>query len=1714
MSASSAAPDPVWLFAALSGPFEPKRALQQPEVRSDDGSVLAMAATRLADVCDTSPAGASGRWLMRTPARHTFLQSLPRDALEKAARARVAGDADIESVELVAVLLDQPPLSRSHIEALVEGAGDRADLERAILALDRAGDAAPAHDLLPSARSALGELHRQATRQQVSERGFVGRENECSEIADWLSQPSSSNAVRCLLVIAEPGMGKSTLLDEAMGRYCEIDRPLIIRLDFDRAGLDVLDQVGLTMEAARQLAEQMGRAGTELLDARQKAGRAQRDSDGRSSRGDRTRVPENLASLMGTAVAAIGRPVLVVLDTLEVLRGRGETHPVRLFQWLDALLAKGVMPMRVLGASRGDALQGLPEVSETSARRVPTLVPKYRVLPLPRLEDAAAEALLRKLSVPTALFEELLKIAQGNPLKLRLAAEIAKRTGIDKLPPRRRGAAVDAAFLYRFLLSRVEDPELRKLAHPGLIVRRINAALIREVLAPKLRLGSISEARAQALLDELAAHHWLVEVDPGTGFLKHRSDMRRLLLPLLYRSEPAKAARIDAAVIPWFASIREPWAQNEAIYHQLQLTRRGAPPPSVPSDVAAQFDDDMLDELPQAAADLVRSARGQRTSRLRGAQSGVGIQDDPGLMAEVLSVVERKDWFEGAHMVRQIVEAGTLDLRSQTADAVRTFLWRSGQWTEARRWLVERDRFHASDDDLPELPPPLALARLEMRAEFHPDRLRQRWRTQQDDMDRLASAALSTGDNLARHGPLAFLLAERLEPFRFPLISKGETDMVAAAFECWVEGGAAVKFGEVAREARARVEPKMKSGWNAYRVNHGRVLAMFTPYEKPLGNVAVLEGRGWLRESANAAAKVLASAGALLPGEPVVEPPQSGAISWLVDMGLFAEWLEALAFVRRDRDLQLIGRSAARWRRTLAGDWTFGRRRDVWRELPLLDETLRERVRDLQVFSSAQAHLSSWAEAIGADPDSFERRLTKASATAALLSGKGVSAERIAKELLTRGTPAAFVASVVAKAVAPMPRAARRFQLDPPEPIFVPGGFVVSNPPISGFQERTVNQQDKWEAFKARLTSGVEGAVREAIASGRLPPSAMAAISSRGLEAISTGEALESMAANGMTSIDGLEAIVKLVGRPPLIVRNDQVELEPMPLLPAETPTLIKGVERWVPSVGRIEFRNHDMAWGGTGWVAEKRGNGALVVTNRHVAKLVARRKADGTAVFMRSAAGVRYGTAIDFREESTSEQGDNSLTAQLTRVEYLADDAAADVALLFISAADFALPTPLRLADKDDLNKDDLVALIGYPAYDPRNDANAQARYFRDLYEVKRFAPGKILQRADGGIITYDCTSLGGNSGSPLIRLADGAVAGLHFSGIYGERNTAVSAGTLRALINGERPVSVNLHLEAQQEAADGSHAAGHFAGREGFNVQFLRSTAASPALRTPWPGIRADLAEGLAVPSDHPPEPNELRYTHFGVKYSGTKKIPLITAVNIDGKASVRIKRGTDKWFADERLPRDVQLNATHFKDPEIDRGHMVRREDPNWGDAAQLANDDTFHYVNAAAQHSRLNQGMALWQGLENYILDSARTHDFKACVFTGPVLRDDDDDIEEIVLDGAIAPAEFWKVVVTLDADDKALHATAYLLSQGQLIRKLIDDRSRREGFEGVVLGAYRTFQIAIADLAEATGYDFSAYVNADPLRKTNAGQEAAATGEPVFLPLDGVDDIIL
>jgi endonuclease G, mitochondrial len=185
----------------------------------------------------------------------------------------------------------------------------------------------------------------------------------------------------------------------------------------------------------------------------------------------------------------------------------------------------------------------------------------------------------------------------------------------------------------------------------------------------------------------------------------------------------------------------------------------------------------------------------------------------------------------------------------------------------------------------------------------------------------------------------------------------------------------------------------------------------------------------------------------------------------------------------------------------------------------------------------------------------------------------------------------------------------------------------------------------------------------------------------------------------------GLEAIVRLTGRPPLLIRNDAVELETLDDFPAGTDQKIKAVEPFIPSVGRVEFINHSMTWGGTGWVVDRKPDGHLVLTNRHVAKLVAKRGADGGPVFMRSpVTGVRYGVQIDFNEE-VGATVQSARVARAGEVIYLADDLAADMALLKVrqvEGAAWAMPDPIPLADHE-AEHDELVALVGYPAYDPR---------------------------------------------------------------------------------------------------------------------------------------------------------------------------------------------------------------------------------------------------------------------------------------------------------------------------------------------------------------------------------------------------------------------------
>jgi S1-C subfamily serine protease len=93
-------------------------------------------------------------------------------------------------------------------------------------------------------------------------------------------------------------------------------------------------------------------------------------------------------------------------------------------------------------------------------------------------------------------------------------------------------------------------------------------------------------------------------------------------------------------------------------------------------------------------------------------------------------------------------------------------------------------------------------------------------------------------------------------------------------------------------------------------------------------------------------------------------------------------------------------------------------------------------------------------------------------------------------------------------------------------------------------------------------------------------------------------------------------------------------------------------------------------------------------------------------------------------------------------------------------------------------------VAVVGYPYPDSARNPLFMAQIFGNKLGVKRLAPGELLGARKSSIY-HDCSTLGGNSGSPVVDMKTCSVVGLHREGFFLARNEAVSAEILRDFVS-----------------------------------------------------------------------------------------------------------------------------------------------------------------------------------------------------------------------------------------------------------------------------------------------------------------------------------------
>lgn len=519
----------------------------------------------------------AAHWQLRDDERARALRGTPREAL-RVALDTVAQRPDDAVQQALERYVDGTATALDLLDAA--GLSAEMQLERWVGETGRAGGESAA-----DIKARLDWLTVTESLRRLIDHGFYGRRELLAECGALIEspplpgyggvRPRGESSVRCLLIEGVGGSGKSSVLARLILHPPRPD-DLAAYLSFDRGWLIDGGQWAIYDEVMRQVGAQLaGHHRTTVARlreaARREGGTARGIADNASRRSQAIeQVGEKLLTPLSSMIA--GNHLVIVLDTLEELARRDDTMSIRVFDFLDRL-GEFVPEVRVIGAGRTlpRHFRGYATAHGTvTVRRLTGLDPADAVL---LMRDGTAG-----IRVTDGALREIVDLVGGNPLSLRLAADVLNRTGED---PAQLIAVTEGNVqgqLYSRLLEHIRDPRVRAVAHPGLVVRRITPEIIRDVLAGPCGIAPLSAVDAAEIFRGLRWEATLCEDSPdGDGALVHRQDVRAIMLPAIRRDRPATTRAIHEAAVAYYESHPQGGvSRREELYHRLMLEQAAA----------------------------------------------------------------------------------------------------------------------------------------------------------------------------------------------------------------------------------------------------------------------------------------------------------------------------------------------------------------------------------------------------------------------------------------------------------------------------------------------------------------------------------------------------------------------------------------------------------------------------------------------------------------------------------------------------------------------------------------------------------------------------------------------------------------------------------------------------------------------------------------------------------------------------------------------------------------------------------------------------------------------------------------------------------------------------------------------------------------------------------------------------------------------------------
>ncbi len=564
-----------------------------------------------------------------------------------------------------------------------------------------------------------------------------------------------------LIVWGIGGVGKTTLIAKFTLEHAEAARSRypFAYLDFDRTTISARYPALLLAEMCRQVSAQFVELEQRMLSLQDQARRLSASLETSSEKAPQDiKIVDELAQwlkgsrdvetfapllpLLNDFRAAVDdhvsnlesrfelrRPFLLIFDTFEIVQySDGDVQRMADFVRVLTRSANGLgwPRLRLIVSGRSKPAQFLDDFDEI---RLGELDRQGSVQMLLTLVKDAGQSIsstdAERLIDATALALGGHEAAGLHPLSIKLlgkifAAETQAGAGVvagelvDELLSRsntdgKLGKALIDGILVRRILDHIADWRVRTLADPGLVVRRITADVIQEVMARGTpRPGSVQEVflsdnddfepwelspgQAADIFEAFRREHSLIETDEDG--LRHRQDLRQEMLPLIRARRPKRFMQLHKLAFEFFRKRPSmPPYLAEAVYHGLWL----------------DVDLGQLDELWNRLSTFDPRIDPEEFGETSNARLYIRAKTRQPLSSAELSNLPRPiaiEWLvsrdnllldadnpnDAARTVVAIAgsECEDLDTHVSTAAIVARLFYRTGQWHDSQRLIVRQ----------------------------------------------------------------------------------------------------------------------------------------------------------------------------------------------------------------------------------------------------------------------------------------------------------------------------------------------------------------------------------------------------------------------------------------------------------------------------------------------------------------------------------------------------------------------------------------------------------------------------------------------------------------------------------------------------------------------------------------------------------------------------------------------------------------------------------------------------------------------------------------------------------------------------------------------------------------------------------------------------------------------------------------------------------------